>query len=101
VLVLPSLGDSFGFIALEAMACGLPVVVTMAVGVPLPSERWRIAANCSESIREQLSEYADDRDLLASDGDLASRFAAAYTPKSYRERAGLIFSSLLCDGAPS
>jgi len=33
VLVLPSLFDSFGLVALEAMACGTPVVVTDHAGV--------------------------------------------------------------------
>ena len=33
VLVLPSLVDTFGFVAMEAMACGLPVIACSGSGV--------------------------------------------------------------------
>ena len=95
VLVLPSLGDSFGFIALEAMASGLPVIVTDAVGVPIPKNEWRVPANCARSIADRLLKYAHDRELLKNDSQIAQRFACTFTPQQYRHRAGQIFSRII------
>ncbi len=39
VLVLPSLVDTFGWVAMEAMACGLPVIVSENCGVPARQSR--------------------------------------------------------------
>lgn len=88
VLVLPSLGDSFGFVALEAMACGLPVVVTTHCGVPVPDEGWRVPVMDVRAIRERLEFYLDGREELAVDGRRAREFAVGFTAERYRKGVG-------------
>ncbi len=95
VLVLPSLGDSFGLVALEAMACGLPVVVTENCGVPVPDPAWRVPIMDSAAITQRLEHYAGDRDALAQDGKTAQQFARQFTPERYREQIRNLLQKLL------
>ena len=95
VLVMPSLGDSFGFVALEAMACGLPVIVTDHCGVPVPDETWRVPAADAEAIASRLSLYLKHRALLAEHGRQAAAFAMQFTAERYRRGIQEIYRQLL------
>ena len=93
VLVLPSLADSFGFVALEAMACGLPVVVSQNCGVPVPDQTWRIPIMNAEAIAERLLLYAHDLALCRAHADDAIQFAAEFTPERYRNHLKALFDA--------
>ena len=95
ILVLPSLGDSFGFVALEAMACGLPVIVTENCGVPVPDPAWRVPIMDSEAIAHRLEHYSNNREALQRDGQIAAKFARQFTPERYREQIKNLLRKLL------
>ncbi len=95
LLVMPSLGDSFGFVAIEAMACGLPVIVTNHCGVPVPSPEWRVPAHDTQMLATRIGYYLDHRDALTLDGFAARTFAAQFTPARYRQQIRLIYEELL------
>jgi glycosyltransferase involved in cell wall biosynthesis len=86
LLVLPSLGDSFGFVAMEAMACGLPVVVTENCGAPVPDPSWRVPVMDSAAIARRLEYYAVNPQAMEEDGRVARQFARLFTPERYREK---------------
>lgn len=95
VLVMPTLGDSFGFVAVEAMASGLPVIASRNAGAPVPDESWRVPPHDAEAIRRRLLAYHVDRDMLRHNGGVAATFATQYRPERYRARAGELFNELL------
>jgi glycosyltransferase involved in cell wall biosynthesis len=95
VLVLPSLVDTFGFVALEAMACGLPAIVTENCGVPVPDSAWRVPIMNSDAIAQRLEYYAASRDGLERDRQIAREFARRFTPERYREQIKNLLRKLL------
>ena len=95
VLVMPTLGDSFGFVALEAMAAGLPAIASSHCGAPLPDESWRVQAASPEAIAARLQHYIGQPAQLTEDGAIGAAFAAHYTPERYRETARGIFKEML------
>jgi glycosyltransferase involved in cell wall biosynthesis len=94
VLVHPSLTEGFGFVVAEAMACGIPVVVTDATGAADLVEDGRngyvVPAADAGAIRERLQHLADHPSLAREMGAAAraavgaltlERFRAAYVPR--------------------
>lgn len=63
VLVLPSRSESFGFAAVEAMALGLPVIVSDGVGVADTLRRYRggtvVPCDDATALAEALAAYRD------------------------------------------
>ena len=95
ILVLPSLGDSFGFVAMEAMACGLPVVVSENCGAPVPDSSWRAPVMDSAAIAGRFEYYAANPQALEQDRLVARRFALRFTPERYREKIKELYIQLL------
>ena len=95
LLVMPSLGDSFGFVAVEAMSCGLPVIVTTHTGAPVPAPSWRVPAHDGLAIAQRLQHYLDHPDNLLIDSMTARKFASQYTPQRYRDQIKNIYQELL------
>jgi teichuronic acid biosynthesis glycosyltransferase TuaC len=87
-MAAPSLEESFGNVALEAMACGKPVVASRASGfaeIIRDAENGRLVEVGSvDALAEALSDYTH-RDLTAQ-SNAASQTAAAFSWQSIAKR---------------
>lgn len=76
---LPSLSEGFGLTALEAMACGTPVVVSDRGALPeLVGEAGLVVTPTAQALEEALAAVLSDRELTACLRDSARKRAAQY-----------------------
>jgi glycosyltransferase involved in cell wall biosynthesis len=88
VLVLPSLAEGCALVVLEALACGLPVVVTPNTGslefVRDGCEGFIVPICNADAIADRLNTMNSDRELLAELSSNAHRTASRKSWESYR-----------------
>lgn len=100
LLVLPSVEDGFGMVAVEAMAVGLPVITTTNAGVADVVENGRsgfvVPACSAEALAEKIDVLKQDPGLLASMGARSAELSrttlswSAYCDKLVEIYAGLL-----------
>lgn len=98
IFILPSLSEAFGLVLLEAMACGLPVIVTKNVGaselIKHNVEGLIINAYSSEEIKNSILELYNDRKKLSAMSDAALKCVKVNTWDKYSENLMSIYDSL-------
>lgn len=81
-LVMPSYSESFGLVALEAQACGTPVVAAAVGGLPVAVRDGRtgtlVHGHDPVAWARALEPYATLPDLVRRQGEAAARHAAAF-----------------------
>lgn len=91
VFVLPSLADSFSLATLEAMACGLPVIVSDHTGagdvITTGQDGWVVPIRDSSQIADKLALLFKFPDLATVMGQHARATAMKCTWDAYAERA--------------
>jgi glycosyltransferase involved in cell wall biosynthesis len=86
VFVFPTLGDPFGMVVPEAMACGLPVISTSAAGeirdrIHDGENGYIVPPANSGMLQLQMQRLADDDVLRKSMGAAAKRSVAGQSPE--------------------
>lgn len=76
--VFPSLTDTFGLVILEAMASGLPVILTPETGARVGIEH-EVTGFLSEDFASDVVRLMHDRELGMSIGKAARQFASGYS----------------------
>lgn len=89
-LVLPSRFDSFGMVVVEAMAVGVPVIVSDRVGAKCiieqhPGAGWIVPFE-KDALKAQLLQVVENRESLVCAGLAAQRAARDYSWENYRCR---------------
>jgi glycosyltransferase involved in cell wall biosynthesis len=87
-LVLPTYADTWGLVVNEAMACGLPIILSQAAGCgpDLLKENWNgllVPPRDVASLRLAMQKLADQPDLCATMGANSAQRISLYSPRKW------------------
>jgi len=96
--VLPSRHDSFGMVVVEAMACGVPAIVSDMVGAREAIEEgrsgWIVPRESDDALAERMTWCVDNRAALASMRPHARACAERYGWDRYGERLAQVMGAI-------
>jgi D-inositol-3-phosphate glycosyltransferase len=99
VLVMPSHYESFGMVALEAMACGTPVIASQVGGLAFLVQDGRTGFTVPDGdhdvLCEKLSLLVADHDLRRQMGQSSAEYAQAYSWQNVAAQVLRVYQSLL------
>jgi D-inositol-3-phosphate glycosyltransferase len=96
---MPSHYESFGMVALEAMACGTPVIATQVGGLAFLVRDgvtgFHIPVDCPEALGERLVTLLEDHDLQAKMSRQAAEIAQNYAWEKVASNMSTLYKELL------
>jgi glycosyltransferase involved in cell wall biosynthesis len=99
LLVLPSLGEAFGLVLVEAMACGLPVIACAAHGpaaiVADGKTGWLVPPDGVDALSDALVTAASDREERRARGERAYAESRRYGWPAIARRLVSLYEELL------
>jgi D-inositol-3-phosphate glycosyltransferase len=99
VLVMPSHYESFGMVALEAMACGTPVVASQVGGLAFLVQDgitgYHVPDDDPAELCERLKRLLGDSDLRQTLGRQANSYAQQYAWEIIANQIAALYNSLL------
>ena len=102
-VVVPSHYESFGMVALEAMACGTPVVASQVGGLAFLVQDgetgFTVPVDDPQALAERLATLINDPKLRKQMGDKASEFAQAYGWEKIATRITKLYEEVLGEKA--
>ncbi len=99
VVVMPSHYESFGMVALEAMACGTPVIATQVGGLAFLVQDgvtgFHIPVDDPEALGDRLVTLLDDHELRAQMSQQAAEIAQKYAWEKIAESMNILYKDVL------
>jgi len=102
-VVVPSHYESFGMVALEAMACGTPVVASQVGGLAFLVQDgvtgYTVPVDDPQALAERLTSLVNDPDLRSEMGENAARFAREYRWERIAGQVMKVYQDVIGDWA--